>query len=87
MYFLVFTLSLKLAAFAVIFGVAFFTVTFTDAVDALKMSDPPYVIFALYVFGVSVAILIFTWPFASVVYFLALPMFTVNTAFFIAFPF
>ena len=39
-YFLVFTLSLYIPVFAVIFGVAFLTVTLTNKVEPLKISDP-----------------------------------------------
>ena len=46
-YFLVFTLYLNVALFAVILGVAFLIVTFTDPVEALILSDPPYEIFAV----------------------------------------
>ncbi|WP_295721743.1 hypothetical protein [uncultured Methanobrevibacter sp.] len=44
MYFLVKVLALNLAFFAVIFGVAFLTVTFTNAEEALNCFDPSYLI-------------------------------------------
>ncbi len=57
---MVLALSLYFADFTVIFGVAFITVTFTDPVVPSILSEPVYAIFTLYVFGVSVAILILT---------------------------
>ncbi len=60
MYFLVWPLSLYFADFAVIFGVDFLTVTFTNPIVPSILSEPVYAIFALYVLGVSVAILILT---------------------------
>ena len=65
-YFLVFTLSLKLADFAVIFGIAFLTVTFVDAVEGLIISDPAYLIFTLYVFGAlsKTCVINFNWHYS-----------------------
>ena len=60
MYFLVWPLSIYFTVFTVIFGVDFLTVTFTDPVAPLILSEPVYAIFTLYIFGVSVAILILT---------------------------
>ncbi|WP_295722597.1 hypothetical protein [uncultured Methanobrevibacter sp.] len=67
MYFLGNVLILNLADFAVIFGVAFLTVTFTDAEETLYLPDPAYVILAWYVFGLVVGTLILICPLSSVV--------------------
>ena len=80
MYFLVWPLSLYFTVFTVIFGVDFLTVTFTNPVAPLILSEPVYAIFTLYVFGVSVAILILTWPLASVLSFFKVAKFAVNIA-------